>query len=82
MRAGTAAGAWWRQRPEGHRCTDEALMQAIHTSTIHRQAKRAHSAIVRITILLVHRWKRVAEPYPKREGEYIISSPRRDQAEK
>ncbi len=32
MRAGTAAGAWWRQRPERHRCTDEALMQAIRTS--------------------------------------------------
>ncbi len=32
VRAGTAAGAWWRERPERHRCTDDALMQAIHTS--------------------------------------------------
>ncbi len=28
MRAGTVAGAWWRQRPERHRCTDETLMQS------------------------------------------------------
>ena len=31
MGMGTALGAWWRQRPDGHRCIDEALMQAIHT---------------------------------------------------
>ena len=31
MCAGMAAGAWWRQRLEGHRCTDAAFMQAIHT---------------------------------------------------
>ena len=50
-------------------------MQELHTSTIYRQAERVHGAIVRITILHMHRCNSVAEPYPEREGEYISSRP-------
>ena len=42
VQAGTAAGAWWRKRPEEHRCTDEALMHptSINKHNIpYRQAK-------------------------------------------
>ena len=46
-------------------------MHLIHISTICRQAEHVHGAIVRITILHIHRWKRVAEPYPERDGEYM-----------
>ena len=72
MCAGTAAGAWWRQRPEGHYCcTNEALMQAIDTSTTYRQAKRVHGAIVRIMILHIDRWKRVRSRIVSRTGRGI-----------
>ncbi len=57
MRAGTAANATRRQRPERPHCTDEAFMQAIHTS----MSNRVRGAIVRITVH-INRWKRVAEP--------------------
>ena len=50
-----------------------ALMQAIHTGTIYRQSKRVHGAIVRITILHIYRWNRVAAPYPDVENAHCIA---------
>ena len=77
MRAGTAAGAWWRQRPEGQCCTDEALMQAIHTSTIYRQAKCGNLALLDL-ITVPARYCRVEINYLDRRGSFINYFNRRD----